>query len=386
MDKIGYFIDALSLFLDKARQLFNLDFTEIKFESFDLAYVACLFLVVIFLVKFGVWILGKRKERFFRQYSGSAEYQKHKVSIWPRLVLLFSKCLALAPISFLVISLADPHLVETVTKKILTSVRIRTELRDTSISMEDLFPRNKITKAEIAREKHLEFLKMREGKGDRVSLWLFASNPYLVQEFVAHDEFYRLKASNAPIVTFTENRTQALYDYSSKLMVPLDKYGFIYGEGGGTNITAPLRQIIDQFKSDPVSNTVNLKTNKLPDRLILIITDAEVYEIPEAELAEIKQMGIKIYAIWIPSQFSTGAPPFLQKIRENGGKYWDVRTPDAINEAYKEIDSLQPAEYEESKTETKKNLSDIFLFCAVSSLFFVVLIGLSISMPKGISP
>lgn len=386
MDKVGYFAGILDLFLNKVKQLLNFDFQEVKFENLNLAYLISSFLAVIFVVNFIVWILRRKKERFIRKHSGSAEYLKHKVSIWSRFLPILSKWLVSIPAVFLIISLADPHLVEVTVKKILTSARIRVELRDTSTSMEDPFPQTKITKAEIGEEKHFEFLKMREGKGDRVSLWLFASSPYLIQEFVAHDEFYKLKAHNAPIVTFSENRTKALYDYSLKLMVPLDKYGYIYGEGGGTAITTPLRQIINQFKADPVSNTVNPKTNKLPDRSILIVTDAEVDEVPKAELVEIKQMGIKIFVIWIPSQHSIGAPPFLQKIREDGGKYWDVRTPDAIREAYKEIDSLQPAEYEESKMETKKDLSDVFLFCAVISIFFIVLSGLAISVPRGLSP
>ena len=39
------------------------------------------------------------------------------------------------------------------------------------------FPDTNKSKAEVARDAHLEFLDMRRDKNDRVSLWLFSTYP-----------------------------------------------------------------------------------------------------------------------------------------------------------------------------------------------------------------
>ena len=106
--------------------------------------------------------------------------------------------LAVAGVS---VALADPFLMATDEVQREVESRVRIDLVDTSLSMAWEFSNAGRSRAEIAREAHLRFLDMRREKGDRVSLWLFSSYPYMVDDFVFDDEMYYFQVMDAPYVT-----------------------------------------------------------------------------------------------------------------------------------------------------------------------------------------
>ena len=395
MDNLSFFdyvMLILNLVYANSYKLWRLDFSQIKYEDVSLVYIVGSFLALAVLARIVMVIVWRSRKDFMRKYSGSIEYQRSAVPFMPRFLRMFSKWLLFIPIFLQLISLGNPYFVEINKKTVRASGRIRAELRDASQSMEQLFPNTQITKAEMGEEKHLGFLKMREGSGDRVSFWEFASNPYLIQDFVANDEFYKVKVYNAPLIICIVGMSPPANDYDDEsgqsgpvIRVPPNKY-LVVPDGCGTAIDLPLQQIIKQFKTDPIASKVDPKTNKLPDRAILIVTDANVDSVPAAEMKEIQSMGIKLYVIWIPTAADEVPPKFLEEIGKYGGKYWDVRTPNALVEAYRAIDRLEPANYEEVSIESRKDLPDIFLFFSAIFLFIIIFVGLGSTIYIGKNP
>lgn len=237
------------------------------------------------------------------------------------------------------IALSDPFL--TATEEITGDVesRIRIDLVDTSLSMAWEFPQTGQSRAEIAREAHLRFLELRRQKNDRVSLWLFSSFPYMVDDFVLDDELYYFQVMEAPYATvkiLAPEPGSAL----DKFFVPPDKVRIIPTEGS-TDIIEALRAVMKHFDQDEASGGGAVGQH----RAVLIVTDADVDEIPGVELAQLKRRNIVPYVIYINAENPATAtpeapaiPPFITLIRDFGGDYFDVTDQDSLNRAYEAID------------------------------------------------
>ena len=84
----------------------------------------------------------------------------------------------------------------------------------------------------------------------------------------------------------------------------------------------------------------------------LIITDADVDEVPSAELAALNQRNIVPYMIYINIRDAAGgtesseAPPLIDMIREFGGDYFDVTDENSLARAYEAIDELEAVRVE----------------------------------------
>ena len=137
------------------------------------------------------------------------------------------KLLLAAALVLLIVSVADPFLTATEEVSGYVESRVRIDLVDTSGSMAWEFPDTNKSKAEVARDAHLEFLDMRRDKNDRVSLWLFSTYPYMVDDFVMDDELYYFQVWDAPYVM-----TQRL---DKAMVVPRDKVRIIPAEGDTTS-------------------------------------------------------------------------------------------------------------------------------------------------------
>ena len=153
--------------------------------------------------------------------------------------------LALA-LAMVLVALSDPFL--TSTERVTGNVesRVRIDLVDTSLSMAWEFSNSDRSRAEVARETHLEFLDMRRQKNDRVSLWIFSSYPYMVDDFVLDDELYYFQVMEAPWVTVKILATEPGAP-RDRFFVPEDKIRIIDSEGT-TNITLALQAIIRHFR------------------------------------------------------------------------------------------------------------------------------------------
>ena len=80
-------------------------------------------------------------------------------------------------------------------------------------------------------------------------------------------------------------------------------------------------------------------------RAVLIVTDADVDEVPGVELAQLKRRNIVPYVVYINAENPATAtpeaptiPPFITLIRDFGGDYFDVTDQDSLNRAYEAID------------------------------------------------
>ena len=253
--------------------------------------------------------------------------------------------LALAMVG-LSIALADPFL--TATEEVTGDVesRVRIDLVDTSLSMAWEFLDTGRSRSEVAREAHLGFLEMRREKNDRVSLWLFSSYPYMVDDFVLDDELYYFQVMEAPFVTVKILAPQSGTTLDS-VFVPEDKVRIIPTEGS-TNITLALRSVIRHFDQDDASGASEADQH----RAVLIITDAGVDEMPDDEFEALSARDIVPYVIYINSDEMDQSlqqpktPPLLERIRTFGGEYFDVTDEDSLQRAYEAIDRRETVRVE----------------------------------------
>jgi hypothetical protein len=256
----------------------------------------------------------------------------------PKLIL----ALALLAVA---VAIADPFLMATDEVSREMESRVRIDLVDTSLSMAWEFPNTGRSRAEIAREAHLEFLDMRREKGDRVSLWLFSSYPYMVDDFVFDDEMYYFQVMEAPYVTVKMLAPQSGTPRDA-IFVPPDKVRIIETEGT-TNLVRALQAIVRHFDQDEASAAGGPDQN----RALLIVTDAEVDDVPHAELAALNKRNIVPYLIYIntldtrtsttTTQTVSNVEPLIETIRGFGGDYFDVTDQDGLNRAYEAIDERE---------------------------------------------
>ena len=128
------------------------------------------------------------RRRHARQQSGHDVPRLCRRGVAGRACHAVPKIILALAVAMGLVALSDPFL--TSTERITGNVesRVRIDLVDTSLSMAWEFNNTERSRAEVAREAHLEFLRMRREKNDRVSLWLFSSYPYRVDDFVLDDE------------------------------------------------------------------------------------------------------------------------------------------------------------------------------------------------------
>ena len=221
---------------------------------------------------------------------------------------------------------------------------------------------------------------MREGKNDRVSLWLFSTYPYMVDDFVVDDELYYFQVWDAPYVM-----TQRL---DKAMVVPHDKVRIIPAEGD-TNIIRPLESIIKSFDQDEAAMGGNENVN----RAVLIITDAAVDEFPDQQFQELNRRNITPYIIYInTSDIRTtmigrsSTPRLIEMIREYGGDYFDVKDQDSLARAYEAIDEREAVRVELKHRALKVPIYSRFLLVAMAMLVVGIPMGFVSELFWGTGP
>ena len=121
-----------------------------------------------------------------------------------------------------------------------------------------------------------------------------------------------------------------------------------------------------------------------PHRAVLIVTDADVDEIPEAEFVELNRRNIVPYMIFINST-DPRAPPattrasavrapvsntqrLIEMIREFDGDYFDVTDADGLARAYEAIDQAETVRVELSQRAIKVPIYARFLLISMALL------------------
>ncbi len=369
----------LAAFLDAGfRELLETDFQQIRYGDVGIA-VWLAFAVSAALLLSMVRLAAARK-RHARQHSGHVIEAAHRKRLWIRGLHTAPKFLLAAALILLIVSIADPFLTATEEVSGYVESRVRIDLVDTSGSMAWEFPDTNKSKAEVARDAHLEFLEMRREKNDRVSLWLFSTYPYMVDDFVMDDELYYFQVWDAPYVM-----TQRL---DKAMVVPRDKVRIIPAEGD-TNIVRPLQDIVKHFDRDEA--TIGRGANQ--NRAVLIITDAAVDEFPDAEFAELNRRNIVPYIIYINTSDARSAsflhptvPQLVAQIQEFGGDYFDVTDEDSLARAYEAIDEREAVRVELKHRALKVPIYSRFLLVAMGLLVVGIPMGFVSELLWGTSP
>jgi len=354
------------------------EFASVRYGDVGLAAGLGIVVGVTLVLTLARLILVRR--RHVRSHSGHAIDATHQKRIWVRAAHTAPKVLIAGALALILVAAADPFLTATEEVSGYVESRVRIDLVDTSGSMAWEFPETGKSKAEVARDAHLRFLDMRAGKNDRVSLWLFSTYPYMVDDFVMDDELYYFQVWDAPYVT-----TQRL---DKAMVVPRDKVRIIPAEGD-TNIIRPLQSIVKAFDQDEAGMGGNEHVN----RAVLIITDAAVDEFPDAEFAELNRRNIVPYIIYINTSDirtamvgQSSTPRLIEMIREYGGDYFDVTDEDSLTRAYEAIDEREAVRVEMKHRALKVPIYNRFLFVAMAMLVVGIPMGLVSELLWGTSP
>ena len=369
----------LVAFLDGGvRELFETDFAQIRYGDIGMAVGLAIVVSVVLLVT--LLRLGATRKRHAREHSGHDIALAYQKRLWIRILHTSPKALLAGALTMLIVSVADPFLTATEEVSGYVESRVRIDLVDTSGSMAWEFPDTNKSKAEVARDAHLEFLNMRRDKNDRVSLWLFSTYPYMVDDFVMDDELYYYQVWDAPYVM-----TQRL---DKAMVVPRDKVRIIPAEGD-TNIIRPLQDIVKHFDRDEAA--VGRGNNQ--NRAVLIITDAAVDEFPDAEFAELNRRNIVPYIIYINTSDARTAsflhptvPQLVGQIQEYGGDYFDVTDEDSLARAYQAIDEREAVRMELKHRALKVPIYSRFLLVAMGLLVIGIPVGFVSELLWGTSP
>ncbi len=320
------------------------------------------------------------RRKHSRYHSGHFIALEHRRGMWAKAIHTVPKLILAVVLAFLLVAIADPFLTSTEETSGFVESRIRVDLVDTSGSMAWEFPGTGKSKAEVARDAHLEFLEMRAGKNDRVSLWLFSTYPYMVDDFVIDDELYYFQVYDAPYVT-----TQRV---DKAMVVPLDKVRIIPAEGD-TNIVRPLEAIIRHFDHD----TTEVADGENQNRALLILTDAAVDEYPDAQFQELSKRNIVPYIIFINTSdlrtvgaVGSNTPRLVEQIRNYGGDYFDVTDTDSLARAYQAIDEREAVRVEVRHRALRVPIYGRFLLVGLVLLLMAIPLGLISELFWGTDP
>ena len=365
-------------------ELIETDFAQVRYGDAGTATLAAL--VVAAVAAFTAARLVLLRRRHARQHSGHDVPRRYRRGAVGRACCALPKIMLGLAVATGVAALSDPFL--TSTEQVTGNVesRVRIDLVDTSLSMAWEFNGTERSRAAVAREAHLEFLRMRRDKNDRVSLWLFSSYPYKVDDFVLDDELYYHQVLDAPYVTvkILAPEPGARRD---RYFVPEDKVRIIESEGT-TNITGALRSIVRHFDID--ASVVNRGANR--NRALLIITDADVDEIPETELAALAARNVVPYVIYINTDGGRSTiagvetPSLIESIRAYGGDYFDVSSEDGLQQAYRAIDERETVAVPLSHRALKVPIYSRFLLVSLALLVIGIPAGFLAELVWGVHP
>jgi hypothetical protein len=374
----------------RSQELLGTDLAQVRFTDIGMTYLLSMAVALVVLLSvLRLWLTSRRHHR---QHSGYEVEPRFRRGVWSRALYNLPKLLLGLALAAMLVAMSDPYL--TATEEVAGDMdsRIRIDLVDTSLSMAWEFPGSGKSRAQVAREAHLEFLEMRRDKNDRVALWLFSSFPYMVDDFVIDDELYFFQVLDAPyaIVRILAAQSGTPID---QMFVPRDKVRIIDSEGN-TNIIRALQSVLRHFDRD----VATLGSGSTPHRAVLIVTDADVDEIPEQEFVELSRRNIVPYMIFInadeprPGIQRQASPPvgntqgLIDTIREFGGDYFDVTDSDGLQRAYEAIDEAETVQVQLSHRAVKVPIYPRFLLISMALLVVGIPAGFVAELIGGTQP
>ena len=387
-------------FYFKAREqiasILGLNFGQIHYSDARTSVYIGLFLIFVLLARISFPVIRKRIGKIINKFAweSSGEQADSQQGVIFKLFLLVPKIIFGIGVGLLLAALSEPFLSVAKEEKKVLEGRVRVDLRDISGSMESWFPGTKKSKGEIAAQAHAEFVKMRQGQNDRVSLWLFASIPHMVEDFIVDDEVYYRQVVDAPWLTGYSNSTLDVRFKDPDFYIPRERFAVIDEESGGTALADAFQAVINQFDHDRASIGKN-------GRSVLIVTDGEPDRYPGEQLQGLKRRKIIPYIIFIrsippsPDEYEssyrsivqgqasasdTTLPEVVSRIGEYGGKYFDARDENGLKRAYQEIDKLEKVKFEIKNTLIKIPLFQSFIFAGMVFIGFGTILGLALGL------
>jgi len=318
------------------------NFDLVRFNSLGLAFGAGLFVATVLVYKL-LW--GRNK--FSHVVSGHRVPEEYRQGKLVKLILLIPKILLAEAVFFLLVSLANPYLPKTTTEELVES-RERIDLVDVSSSKGWEFEHTGKAAGQLGREAFLKFLNMRRGQNDRVSLWLFASEPHLLEDFIVDDDIYTIQAEDAPyVMLYSTHQGLSENDPDENfvdIIAPRDMVQF--GEGGATNLNPALDAVIAYFDREG--------NKKIRRKALLIETDAAVEADAGPQLRELQKRNIKVYLLHMKpnilgeSQYANSkglehAELLKKMVQQFGGKVYDIQDSRSLENAYRDINRLETA-------------------------------------------
>ena len=378
----------------RAEELLRTELDQIRFTDIGLTYWLSVAVVLVGLATLArLWGIARFHHR---QHSGHRIDRRFRRGALGRTLYHLPKAVLGLALAILLVAMADPYLTSTEETAGEMESRIRIDLVDTSLSMSWELPGTGRSRAEVARAAHLEFLEMRRAKNDRVALWLFSSFPYMVDDFVIDDELYYFQVMDAPyaIVRILAAQSGTPID---QMYVPPDKVRIVDREGN-TNIVRALQSVLRHFDRD----VALLGRGATPHRAVLIVTDADVDEIPEAEFVALSQRNIVPYMIFInaadsrraartgrsaaPRRPASNTQGLIDMIRAFGGDYFDVTDADGLVRAYEAIDNAETVPVELSHRAVRVPIYARFLLIAMALFVVGIPAGFLAELVWGTNP
>lgn len=366
---------------------YNLDFSQINYSAPNLAKIAGALLLVVLVLRI---IFGRNKPS--HEYSGHFISDQDKRGVFAKTFYLIPKLLLAAGSVFLILALADPYLLSAGEKSEYLDSRERVELLDVSTSMGWPYQASDKSVGEVIREEHLRFLKMRQGKNDRVAFWIFAENAYKIEDFTMDNELYRFQVFDTPyVITSSLNPALPKNDTMDKyidLVAPALRVKLIDNEGS-TNLEAGLLATIKYFNQAGDRNIAN--------RSLLIISDAAVENYPEYALSQLKINHITPYLLHVKpnrvgeEQFGlTQSVEYAQQLEDYivgaGGKVYDVDDRDSARRAFEDFDRTQTVKIKIVHKFNSVKLFPIFIQIGVLFVIAGIFFGLLAKLVWGVYP
>lgn len=365
-------LDAFWLLWKESGRLAGLKFGEVHFLDFTVPFIAGIIILALVAGKV-IWLFWWG-DSFSYRYSGHSVSRTYRQGAAAKVFTAVPKVIFACGVAIILLALSEPFFEQIREDKKIIQSRVRIDLRDGSGSMEEIFSGTSKSKVQVAVEAHLEFLKMREGKNDRVSFWIFASFPHLVEDFIVDHELYYQQVMDAPWISWGGN-IEDFFNSRPEWHIPKERYAVVGGETGGTDMILALQAIVKQFDED--EKQLKIKNER---RAILMITDAQVAGFPVNELKELRRRKIRPYIIWIkstPAEGGTAVPPELAlRVREYGGEYFDVTDSNSLKRAYAAIDKLESVEVEITEKIFRWPVFQMFILGAVAVMLLAVIIAL----------
>lgn len=312
-------------------------------------------IILFILILKMVWYFVRRR-RFSVSHSGG-EFKRYRESRLRKILYFVPKAAIAFAALFQLLALAEPYEPHVNVETSVIDARETFYLVDGSSSMVEGFGTTGKSKAQVARDATLKFLRLRKNQKEFSCLWLFSNNAYRAQGCTLDSYAFRFKVFLAPLVLN------------------------IQGEGG-TNLQAGLRDIIS-YVDYRLERGKSVRSKK---RILLIITDAQITFYPSAEFEELSRRKIVPYLLWIknPSESPSGQAALLvQGVESYGGRVFEVGEETALAQAFREIDARERSQIEVKRYSWNTPLFQKPLFASFILIVIALVLQFVLEIPLG---